>query len=176
MIAIGFVTGLEQCPPGVPRLFLRPSPGGEAQPVIIAGRGGPDRPFELCFEVPPDPERAAEWRPRLSESIAGLRLESFCLDPASIAATFGLPLEEALVRFGAGFWPGFHRSSTVFLIVGGGRRRGVYQAVRAWERAHAHVRFDTELDLDQAAQAAQAARVAQKSLRRRGLAKIFRFS
>lgn len=148
MVRLGFIRDMGQSPDGAPRVFLAPGPG-QAAPTLLAGHG-PDGTgcFELQWEVPADPGRIAEWTARMAESIADLGLEAFCLDPLSVAQALDRTVEEALILFGQDFWPRVDRDYVVYILVGETGREPVYQAVRAWERAFAHVRFDSSVDLE----------------------------
>ncbi|MEW5773719.1 MAG: hypothetical protein AB1916_09370 [Thermodesulfobacteriota bacterium] len=137
---------MAQAPEGAPRVFL--APGANPAPTLLAGHApGPGR-FELMWEAPTDPDLLPQWAPRVAASLADLGLTAFCLDPASVSRTLGLPVEPALVRFGQAFWPAVDRDCLAYLLVGETGREAVYQAVRAWERSLPDIRFDSSLDLD----------------------------
>jgi hypothetical protein len=172
MVRLGFIRDMGQAPSGAPRVFLHPARGGKVASTLLAGHvpGAPER-VELRWEVPPSVDRLGEWTPALAKALADLGLTAFCLDPVSVAETLGRPVEEALTRFGQAFWPHWTREGVVYFLVGAAGRRPVYQAIRAWESALAHVRFDTEEDLERKAE--EAARAKAEAPPKSRLARLF---
>jgi hypothetical protein len=157
-----------QAPDGAPRVFL--TPGADPAPTLLAGHAPGAGGFEIQWEAPADPARLAGWTPRVAASLADLGLAAFCLDPASVSRTLGLPVEPALVAFGRDFWPAVERDCDAYLLVGEAGRTAVYQAVRAWERSFPGLRFDSSLDLDLHAREGAAAAAAAP---RRGIKSLF---
>jgi hypothetical protein len=150
MVNLGFIRDAKQRPADTPRVYLRRAGASlhEARPTICAWSDRATQRYELCWEVPSNAGRVAEWSKSMADSIRDLGWNEWWLDPGSFSAALGHSVTDALVLWGKAFWPHYTADSVVYIKIGDTMRETAYESVRAWQKAFPHVVFDSSYDID----------------------------
>ena len=171
MVNLGFVRDFKSCPKDLPRIFFSPGVYGHAPLQLFSYPYQDKQIWELHYHASPD-KSATDWAAELIKCLKNLHLYKWCLNVFDLVDIFHLPLEQALLKWGAIFWPEYNVDAIVYLPVRE-EKEIINKAALRWEKSFTHLVVRSKYDLTLKSENEENTYQGKKSS---GLFKFFKFA
>ena len=145
MVNLGFVRDFKSCPKELPRIFLFSAAQGHAPLQLFSYLYQDVRIWELHYYVSPD-KPAKVWATDLAKCLIKLRVREWCLNVFDLVNIFHLPLSQAMLKWGAIFWPEYNVDAIVYIPVREDKEI-INKEVLRWEKSFTHLVLRSKYDL-----------------------------